>query len=36
MGYSDLGCYDGEIETPNLNQLPSMIASGNEHPPMLS
>lgn len=22
MGYSDLGCYGGEIETPNLDFLP--------------
>ncbi|HAL14712.1 MAG TPA: arylsulfatase, partial [Planctomycetaceae bacterium] len=21
MGYSDVGCYGGEIDTPNLNQL---------------
>ena len=21
MGYSDIGCYGGEVQTPNLNQL---------------
>ena len=29
LGYSDLGCYGGEIETPNLDEL---AAGGLVHP----